>query len=313
MLLNGKQLADSILNSLKTRVDDALKARAPSTASSTNRLFLAPGRKPCLAVVQVGHRPDSSRYVETKTKAASRVGVDTSFSVKLADNVSEAEVVEAIQGLNANPEVDAILVQLPLPRSMDQEKILACIDMSKDVDGFHPANMGLLARWGEVARQQASQGNSLPRSNVPCTPLGIITLLDHYSIPIAGKRAVVLGRSNIVGLPISLMLLHRDASVTVLHSKSLQVEEHVVQADIVIAAMGKPQAVKASWIKPGAAVVDVGINVSPQTGKLVGDVDFEAVSKVAGYITPVPGGVGPLTVAMLIQSTVHNFCVKYSL
>jgi len=252
----------------------------------------------------VGARPDSERYVAMKTKAAARVGVDASFGVTLDAGASESDIVRAVQRLNDNPAVDSVLVQLPLPTHVNQERVLGAIRAEKDVDGFHPVNMGRLARWGELARRHQATGP--PAFNVPCTPRGVIALLDEYEIALRGRRAVVLGRSNIVGLPMALLLMHRDATVTVAHSRSRDVEALTREADIVVAAMGCPRAVRASWIKPGAAVVDVGISVGAD-GKLAGDVDFAAVAEVAGALTPVPGGVGPLTVAMLIEGCVESY------
>jgi 5,10-methylene-tetrahydrofolate dehydrogenase/methenyl tetrahydrofolate cyclohydrolase len=286
LLLNGKLLADSILQSLQTELAS---------------LHLP--RKPSLAVVQVGHRADSSRYVEMKARAASRVGVDSSRSVKLPELVSERELGACIGALNAHPAVDSILVQLPLPPHLDAERILRLISADKDVDGLHPENVGRLARAGEAARRNPHR--LAEWSNVPCTPLGVVALLDHYNVPIAGKRAVVCGRSNLVGLPLSLMLLNRDATVTIVHSKSHDLPAITAQADILVSAMGQGEMVRGSWIKPGATVIDVGINFVD--GKMVGDVLFAEAAKVAAHITPVPGGVGPLTVAMLMQNCVHNY------
>jgi len=287
LLLDGKALADRILAQAKAKLQAVRFERAPG-----------------LAVVLVGARPDSERYVAMKTKAAVRVGVNASFGVTLDARASESDIVQAVQRLNDNPAVDSVLVQLPLPAHVNQERVLRAIRAEKDVDGFHPVNMGQLARWGELTRRHQATG---PLAfNVPCTPRGVIALLDEYKIPMRGKRAVVLGRSNIVGLPMALMLMHRDATVTVAHSRSSDVEAITREADIVIAAMGRPHAVRASWVKPGATVVDVGISVGAD-GKLAGDVDFAAVANVAGALTPVPGGVGPLTVAMLIEGCVESY------
>lgn len=258
------------------------------------------GKVPGLAVVIVGNRKDSESYVKTKRKACADLGIN-SFDIDLPEEVSEAEVIKHVHQLNANPDVHGILVQLPLPKHINEEKVLTEISLGKDVDGFHPLNIGKLAMKGRDPLF------------LPCTPQACLELLSRSGISIKGKRAVVVGRSNIVGLPASLLLLKADATVTIVHSKTSQsdTESIIREADIVIAAAGQAKMIKGSWIKPGAAVIDVGTNsVDDPTRKsgyrLVGDVDFEEASKVAGWITPVPGGVGPMTVTMLLKNTLEG-------
>jgi methylenetetrahydrofolate dehydrogenase (NADP+)/methenyltetrahydrofolate cyclohydrolase len=256
------------------------------------------GVVPGLATVLVGENPASQFYVRSKQKRCAEVGIQ-SFGHELSDDASQEEVEGLVAELNVDSQVHGILVQLPLPKHLDEEKVLAAVGLDKDVDGFHPINIGRLAMKGRRPMF------------VPCTPSGCIELLDRYNIPIEGKEAVVLGRSNIVGLPVSMLLLHRNATITICHSRSQDLPGICSRADILIAAVGRPQMVKADWIKPGAAVIDVGINrVDDPTAKkgyrIVGDVDFEAAQEVAGYITPVPGGVGPMTIAMLLRNTLTS-------
>lgn len=245
--------------------------------------------KPTLAVVLIGKDPASRVYVSNKKKACEYVGIH-SLSYELDENVSEEEVLSLINELNQNKEVNGILVQLPLPRHISEDKVITAIDPSKDVDGFHPVNVGAL---------------SIGRDGfVSCTPAGIIELLKRSSIPIQGKHCVVVGRSNIVGKPISMLLLQEHGTVTICHSRTKNLEEITKQGDIIIAAVGRAKFITGSMIKEGAVVVDVGIN-RLEDGKLCGDVDFESCREIASAITPVPGGVGPMTIAMLL----HN-CVK---
>lgn len=256
------------------------------------------GKVPGLAVVIVGNRQDSESYVRTKRKACADLGIKN-FDIDLPEQISEAEVIKHVHQLNADPNVHGILVQLPLPKHINEEKVLTEISLEKDVDGFHPLNIGKLAMKGRDPLF------------VPCTPKACLELLSRSGVSIKGKRAVVVGRSNIVGLPVSLLLLKADATVTIAHSHTSQPEDIIREADIVIAAAGQAKMVKGSWIKPGAAVIDVGTNsVDDPTRKagyrLVGDVDFEEASKVAGWITPVPGGVGPMTVTMLLKNTLES-------
>ncbi|CAH9097144.1 unnamed protein product [Cuscuta europaea] len=253
------------------------------------------GKVPGLAVVIVGNRKDSQSYVNMKRKSCAEVGIK-SFDIDLPEDVCETELISKVHELNANPEVHGILVQLPLPKHINEENVLSEISLEKDVDGFHPLNIGKLAMKGRDPLF------------LPCTPKGCLELLFRSGVTIKGKKAVVVGRSNIVGLPVSLLLLKEDATVTIVHSRTEEPEKIISEADIVIAAAGQPMMIKGSWIKPGAAVIDVGTNaVDDPTKKsgyrLVGDVDFQEASKVAGWITPVPGGVGPLTVAMLLKNT----------
>ena len=244
------------------------------------------GRAPGLAVVLVGEDPASAVYVRNKGKATIEAGMQ-SFEHKLPAEASELELLELVERLNADPQVDGILVQLPLPSHIDADRVLTSIDPDKDVDGFHPANAGRLAI-------------GLP-GFVPCTPLGCLKLLRAEPGDLAGKEAVVIGRSNIVGKPMALLLLGEHCTVTIAHSRTRDLPEVIRRADIVVAAVGRPQMVKGEWLKPGATVIDVGINRID--GRLVGDVDFASASEIAAAITPVPGGVGPMTIACLIRNT----------
>ncbi len=249
------------------------------------------GRPPGLAVVLVGEDPASAVYVRNKGRATIEAGM-ASFEHKLDAGTSELELLQLVERLNADPSVDGILVQLPLPDHIDADKVLTSIDPDKDVDGFHPVNAGRLAI-------------GLP-GFVPCTPLGCLKLLRAELGNLSGKEAVVIGRSNIVGKPMALLLLSDHCTVTIAHSRTRDLAEVVGRADIVVAAVGRPQMVKGEWLKPGATVIDVGINrIAGEGGNshLVGDVDFSSASAVAGAITPVPGGVGPMTIACLIRNT----------
>ena len=246
------------------------------------------GRKPGLAVIQVGHDPASSIYVRSKRKSCGDVGIE-SFAHDLPADTSEAQLLALIERLNADERVDAILVQMPLPKGIDADRIMDAVDPAKDADGFHPINTGLLAQ-------------KRPRLR-PCTPYGVIRLAQAYGIDLVGKQAVVVGASNIVGRPMALELLLARATVTVCHTGTRDVRAEVERAEIVVAAVGKPGFVPGEWIRPGAAVFDVGINRLP-SGKIVGDVGFEAAVDRAAWITPVPGGLGPMTIAMLLNNTV---------
>ncbi|MFN3389489.1 MAG: bifunctional methylenetetrahydrofolate dehydrogenase/methenyltetrahydrofolate cyclohydrolase FolD [Allosphingosinicella sp.] len=250
------------------------------------------GRAPGLAVVLVGEDPASNVYVRSKGKATREAGM-ASFEHRLPETASEAELIALVEQLNLDDAVDGILVQLPLPAGIDDKAVIAAIDPAKDVDGFHVANAGRLA-VGEEAL-------------VPCTPLGCLMLLKDRFGDLSGLEAVVLGRSNIVGKPMAQLLLQENCTVTIAHSRTRNLPDVVRRADIVVAAVGRPEMVKADWLKPGAAVIDVGINRVPadEEGKsrLVGDVDFEGARGVAGAITPVPGGVGPMTIAVLLRNT----------
>lgn len=246
-------------------------------------LLASKGVKPGLAVVLVGDDPASQVYVRQKEKACDEVGF-ASFMRYLPASTDERELLDLIDGLNSDPAVHGILVQLPLPKHIDKDRVAEAIRPEKDVDGFHPINVGRLTLGIETME--------------PCTPKGIVYLLEHYGIDIEGKRAVVVGRSNIVGKPVSLLLLSRNATVTVCHSRTKDLPDVTRQADILVAATGKPKMIDSSMVKGGAVVVDVGITRT-QSG-LIGDVDFDAVKEMASYITPVPGGIGPMTIAMLL-------------
>lgn len=248
------------------------------------------GVVPGLAVVLVGDDPASKIYVKNKKAACAKALVE-SFSHELPSDITETELLKLIAKLNADNNVHGILVQLPLPAHINESKILLAIAPHKDVDGFHPENIGKLLL-----------GQKAPK---PCTPAGIIELLDRINFDCAGKKAVVLGRSNIVGKPVAVMLLEKHATVTICHSQTKNLKDEVARADVLVAAIGKPNFIKGEWIKKGAVVIDVGIN-RLDNGKITGDVDFESASKNASAITPVPGGVGPMTIAMLIKNTVES-------
>jgi methylenetetrahydrofolate dehydrogenase (NADP+)/methenyltetrahydrofolate cyclohydrolase len=261
------------------------------------RMVAAGKSCPVLATVLVGDRTDSAAYVFSKGKACQELGMG-SISEHLPADATQEQVESLVKRLNADPQVNGILVQLPLPAQIDEERVLSLIDIEKDVDGFSPSNIGRLAQKG---RQPLF---------IPCTPYGCIYLLDQAGVKIDGANAVVLGRSNIVGMPVALLLISRNATVTVCHSHTRDLPVIVRQADILIAAIGKMEMVRGDWIKPGAAIIDVGINEKPDPTKkkgyrLVGDVNFEEAVQVAGWITPVPGGVGPMTIAMLMRNTLR--------
>lgn len=252
---------------------------------------------PGLATVLVGENPASQVYVRMKQKACEKAGIK-SFGYNLPEDITQSELESIVSELNANPEINGILVQLPLPKGLDEERVLNAISLEKDVDGFHPVNIGRLAQKGRKSLF------------VPCTPDGVIYLLDQTGVQLQGASAVVLGRSNIVGMPVALLLVERDATVTICHSRTKNLAEVCKGADVLIAAVGRPEMVKSDWVKPGAVVIDVGVNrvedPSSEKGyKLVGDVAFDEVREVASAITPVPGGVGPMTIAMLLRNTVR--------
>jgi len=254
------------------------------------------GLIPGLAVVLAGEDPASQIYVRNKGLQAREAGMN-SFEHRLPATVTQAELLARIAELNQDPTVNGILVQLPLPKQIDPEVVIAAIAVDKDVDGFHPLNVGLLAVGGTAM--------------VPCTPLGCLMLLKAYAGELAGQRAVVLGRSNIVGKPMAALLLREHCTVTVAHSRTRDLAEECRRADILVAAVGRPQMVKGDWIKPGATVIDVGINRIPTPdgkGRLAGDVDFASAVAVAGAITPVPGGVGPMTIACLLLNALTATC-----
>ncbi|SMF67194.1 bifunctional methylenetetrahydrofolate dehydrogenase/methenyltetrahydrofolate cyclohydrolase FolD [Allosphingosinicella indica] len=266
-----------------------LRSRVGALAGAFEK---ATGRKAGLAVVLVGEDPASQVYVRSKGKATLEAGME-SFEHRLPDDTSEADLVALVRSLNADPAVDGILVQLPLPKHIDENAVIAAIDPDKDVDGFHPVNAGRLATG--------------LHGFVPCTPLGCIMLLKDRLGDLSGLDAVVIGRSNIVGKPMAQLLLKESCTVTIAHSRTRDLADVVRRADIVVAAVGRPQMIRGDWLKPGATVIDVGINRIMDTetakGRLVGDVDFDSAAKVAGAITPVPGGVGPMTIAVLLRNT----------
>lgn len=249
------------------------------------------GQRPGLAVVLVGDDPGSVIYVGRKKKACESLGF-YSEEYKLPKETSQDELLKLVQSLNQNPKIHGILVQLPLPGHLNPQKVIESIDPRKDVDGMHPFSLGKLVAGLPGLRS--------------CTPAGVMAMLDHYKIPVAGKRAVVIGRSIMVGKPMAQLLIEANATVTVCHSKTQDIGGVVREADLVVAAMGKPCFVKGNMVKEGAVVVDVGINRTPE-GKLVGDVDFDAVAPKASAITPVPGGVGPMTIALLMKNTYQAF------
>ncbi len=266
----------------------ALRTRVAAHVASFRE---ATGRAPGLAVVLVGEDPASAVYVRNKGKATRDAGME-SFEHRLSADTDSATLLTLVAALNADPAVDGILVQLPLPAHIDAQAVLLAIDPDKDVDGFHPVNAGRLAIGAE--------------GFVPCTPLGCLMLLKHIHPHLAGLEAVVVGRSNIVGKPMAQLLLQQSCTVTIVHSRTRDVFAHVRAADIVVAAVGIPHFIPGDWIKPGATVIDVGINRT-EAG-LVGDVDFASAREVAGAITPVPGGVGPMTIACLIRNTYVSAC-----
>jgi len=271
-----------------TRIDGKAAAAAlrAEVAEAVAELKRATGRAPGLATVLVGEDPASAVYVRSKNKATAEAGME-SFAHNLAADTGEADLLALVDRLNADPAVDGILVQLPLPAHIDANKVITRIEPDKDVDGFHPVNAGRLAI-------------GLP-CFVPCTPLGCLKLIKAERGDIAGLEAVVVGRSNIVGKPMALLLLAESATVTIAHSRTRDLADVVRRADIVVAAVGRAKMIPGEWIKPGATVIDVGINRTD--AGLVGDVDYDSASEVAGAITPVPGGVGPMTIACLIRNT----------
>jgi methylenetetrahydrofolate dehydrogenase (NADP+)/methenyltetrahydrofolate cyclohydrolase len=273
-IIDGKAIAEQIRQTIAADVG-ALKVQ---------------GTTPGLAVVLVGEDPASRVYVSMKEKACAQAGI-FSDEHKLPDSTSEAELLQLIDQLNRDSRIDGILVQLPLPKQIDESKVLEAISPKKDVDGFHPYNVGRLAT-----------GNPLFR---PCTPYGVMKMLEHAGVDLKGKEVVVVGRSNIVGKPVALMCLAEHATVTICHSRTRDLAEQVARADVVIAAVGQPEMIKGDWIKPGAVVIDVGVNRVGEK-KLVGDVEFAAAKERAGAITPVPGGVGPMTITMLLYNTVES-------
>jgi methylenetetrahydrofolate dehydrogenase (NADP+) / methenyltetrahydrofolate cyclohydrolase len=267
-ILNGNTIRDQIKSELLPRV-------------------VALSRSPGLAVVLVGNNPASEVYVRNKTKTSAELGI-YSETITPPESITTEELLAIVETLNQRDEIDGILVQLPLPAHIDSQRILLAVSPDKDVDGFHPCNIGRMAT-----------GRPAPRA---CTPAGIIEILKRYHIPISGKRAVVVGRSDIVGKPVALLLLHENATVTICHSKTPDLPAVCREAEILVAAIGRPAMIKRDFIRPGATIIDVGIN--RVDGKLIGDVDPVAAAELASAYTPVPGGVGPLTIAMLMMNTV---------
>lgn len=281
-MIDGKAIAESIREEVSAQVSERTRRGLPT---------------PGLATVIVGQNPASKVYVRMKQKACAEVGIH-SVGHELTEDASQEDVERLIRVLNDDKDIHGILVQLPLPAGLDEERALNTIQLSKDVDGFHPVNIGRLAQKGREPLF------------IPATPAGIMELLDRTGVALEGANAVVLGRSNIVGMPISLLLVRANATVTICHSRTVDLPEVVRRADVLVAAIGKPEFVKGSWIKPGATVIDVGVNrvedAARERGyRLVGDVAYEEAQAVAGAITPVPGGVGPMTIAMLLKNTLR--------
>ena len=277
MIISGKDLSKSLKEGLKVRVAE-LEAKYGTT--------------PNLVVILVGDDPGSVSYDTGKAKAATEVGIRNS-TLRYPATISEAELLAIVDKLNADDDVDGILIQLPLPKHIDEQKMISAIKPEKDVDSFHPQNVANL--WLKLPGLK------------PCTPKGIIKLLDSAGVTIEGKEAVVVGRSNIVGLPVAKLLLDRNATVTIAHSRTKNLAEVTRRADILVVAIGRERFVTADMIKPGAVVIDVGVNRDSRNGKLCGDVDFEGAEQVASAITPVPGGVGPMTITCLMENTVESF------
>lgn len=271
-IINGKEIAIQIQGVIQSEV---------------NQLLHQGYRAPCLATILVGEDPASQVYVQKKLLACQQVGIK-SIAYNLEKSISETDLLDKIADLNNNPEIDGILVQLPLPAQIADEIIIEAIHPLKDVDGFHPYNLGRLL-----------QGRPLLR---PCTPYGIMTMLDTLKLKTIGQHAVIVGASNIVGRPMAFELLRAKATVTICHAHTQDVSSLIKHADILVSAIGKPNVIHTDWIKPGAIVIDVGITRHPN-GHLVGDIDFKTAKERAGWITPVPGGVGPMTVAMLLENT----------
>lgn len=271
-LIDGREVASRIRGQLKIDVGAFTRTH---------------GRAPGLAVVIVGDDPASHVYVRMKEKATAEIGM-RSEKYHLPGDTTQDELIQLVHRLGEKPDVDGILVQLPLPAHIDEQSVLSAVNPAKDVDGFHPINAGKLFAGGT--------------GFVPCTPAGIIELIRHTGVPIAGKEAVVIGRSLIVGRPVSALLLNENATVTICHSRTQRLAEVCRRADILVVAIGRPQFVTKEFVKPGAIVIDVGVNRLP-SGQLVGDVHFDEVKEVAGHITPVPGGVGPMTITMLLKNT----------
>lgn len=278
-LISGTDLAASIKKDIKAQVE---------SYEQNNK------RKPLLSVILVGDNPASQSYVKSKANACRAVGMENR-TIVLDKEISQKELEEVVKKENEDPSVDGILVQLPLPKHLDEKAVIRCIDPTKDVDGLHPINSGYLMNQED--------------GMVPCTPLGVMAMLESVGYKdLSGLKAVVIGRSNLVGKPVSLLLQNQNATVTTLHSKTKDIEKYIKEADIVVAALGKPEFVQGDWIKPGAVVIDVGIN--RVDGHLVGDVDTKSAEKKAAFISPVPKGVGPMTVCMLLSNTLKAYKIR---
>ena len=278
-IIDGKALSQAVKDEVRAEVQE-LEARF--------------GRKPCLVVIIVGENPASQVYVRNKVKAAAYTGMDSRL-VELPADISEEALLGQIRALNEDPAVDGVLVQLPLPKHIDEEKVIDTIAREKDVDGFHPGNVAGLWLGKDCI--------------VPCTPAGIMRLIDSVGVELKGKNAVVVGRSNIVGKPVAKLLLDRHATVTIAHSRTADLGAVCRTADVLVVAVGKAKLVTGDMVKPGAVVIDVGMN-RDENGKLCGDVDFASAEPVASWITPVPGGVGPMTIAMLMKNTIACFLTR---
>jgi methylenetetrahydrofolate dehydrogenase (NADP+) / methenyltetrahydrofolate cyclohydrolase len=281
-LLDGKAIAAEVREAVAAEVAAMVAAGQP---------------KPGLATVLVGDNPASQVYVSSKQKACAQAGIE-SFGFKLPADASQDEVDGLVRELNQDERVNGILVQLPLPSGLDEERVLSTISIEKDVDGFHPLNIGRLAQKGRDPLF------------IPCTPFGVMFMLEHLGVKLEGANAVVLGRSNIVGMPVALLMVRANATTTICHSRTRDLPGVCASADVLVAAVGRAQMVRGDWVKPGAVVIDVGINriddpSHPKGSRLVGDVHFDEVKEVASAITPVPGGVGPMTIAMLLKNTVR--------
>ena len=280
VLINGKVISQNILNTLADKVKELKKKNI----------------EPGLGIILVGKKEDSVSYVKMKTRVCMEIGIKT-IDIKLSENIVEEKIIEEIEKLNTDSTIHGILVQLPLPKHINKDKVLNMIDIKKDVDGFHPYNMGNLAI------------NRLNNCIIPCTPEGCIKLLDSYNIEIEGKHVVVIGKSNVVGLPLSLLFMHREATVSVCHYKTQNIKTITKLADILVVACGQPKMINREYIKEGCIIVDIGINsIEDKTKKsgykLVGDVDIDDVKEICSAITPVPGGIGPMTIAMLMSHTI---------
>ena len=281
MIIDGKAISQAVKDEVKAEVA-GIAARG--------------GRVPCLCVIIVGENPASQVYVRNKVKAAAYTGMESRL-IELPASVSQEDLLARIAELNEDAAVDGILVQLPLPGHIDEEKVIDAICPEKDVDGFHPSNVAGLWLGKDCI--------------VPCTPAGVMCLLDSTGVDLKGKSAVVVGRSNIVGKPVAKLLLDRNATVTIAHSRTADLGAVCRQADVLVAAVGRPALITGDMVKPGAIVIDVGINRLPD-GSLCGDVDFASCSEVAGWITPVPGGVGPMTIALLMKNTLRCYLLRIS-